>query len=368
MSVLSTPIQVRRRGAVRLPAWPRPRTAAAVTGLEIGATQVIAAQARFLDGRITAERVASRALPAGLLRDGIVIDPDGLARELRELFKEHKFAKRVRVGLATPRTILRVIDLPPLDEKDIPAALRMQAQEQIPMPLDRAVMDYRTVGIVDTPGGRRLRLVVVVTEREGVERLLEALRRAGLKAVGIDLSMFALIRALHDQQTADGPVLYANLGDLTNIAVAETRVCRFTRLVPYGLMTLLGRLADHHGIAADEALSLVRGTPTEPPDGDADQREQVVRDLLGRAAQELGSELRTAAEFYATQFGTPPVTTGVVTGALAPLPGFVDALAAASGLELRCGEVALAGACALGDLDGRLAALASGLAVGELSR
>ena len=175
-----------------------------------------------------------------------MIEPDGLARELKQLFKEHRFARRVRVGLATPRTILRVIDLPPIEDRDVPAALRMQAREQIPMPLDRAVMDYRTVGIVDTAGGPRLRLVVVVTERDGVDRLLETLRRAGLKAIGIDLAMFALIRALHDEQAAAGPVLYANLGDLTNIAVAEKGVCR---LHPTGA----ARLGDAAGAAGRAA-------------------------------------------------------------------------------------------------------------------
>ncbi len=38
------------------------------------------------------------------------------------------------------------------------------------MPLDRAVMDFHKVGLVDTPEGQRLRVIVVVTEREGVDR------------------------------------------------------------------------------------------------------------------------------------------------------------------------------------------------------
>ncbi|MGA2929060.1 MAG: pilus assembly protein PilM [Solirubrobacteraceae bacterium] len=369
--MLSKPIPAPRLPAVKLPAVRLParrRPSATVTGLEIGATQAIAAQARVHEGAITAERVASRVLPPGLLRDGIVLEPDGLAHELKALFNEHRFAKRVRVGLATPRTILRVIDLPPLPDRDIPAALRMQAQEQIPMPLDRAVMDYRAVGLVDTPTGQRLRLVVVVTERDGVNRLLEALRRAGLKTVGIDLSMFALIRALHDHQSAQGPVLYANLGDLTNIAIAETGVCRFTRLAPHGLSTLLGRLADQHGIPTDQALALVRQAGGGLRGGDVSEHQQALGDLLARTATELGTELRTAAEFYSTQFGAGPVATGVVAGPLAPLPGFIDAVAAASGLELRSGEVSVANPGALRDLDARLASLACGLAVEELDR
>ena len=126
--------------------------------------------------------------------------------ELKRLFSEHKLSKRVRVGLATPRTVLRVIDLPPLDDKDIRTALIMQAQERIPMPLDRAVMDFHKVGLVDTADGQRLRVIVVVTEREGVDVLLDTLRRAGLKPEGIDLSVFSVIRSLnHHVDAADGP-------------------------------------------------------------------------------------------------------------------------------------------------------------------
>jgi type IV pilus assembly protein PilM len=347
---------------LRKPSRPA-RRSATVTGLEIGATQAIAAQARLQGGQIVAERVAARSLPSGLMRDGLVTEPERLAAELKSLFAEHKLSKRVRVGLATARTVVRVIDLPPLDEKDIRTALMMQAQERIPMPLDRAVMDFQTVGLVDTAEGQRLRVVVVATEREGVDQLLDTLHRAGLKPEGIDLSVFSVIRSLSHLEQNQGPVLYAQLGDLVNIAIAEAGVCRFTRQAPQGLAMVLSRLAESRGIPIDEARTLLldNGAGEVVADGDL-----TVADLLKRTAVELGSELRAAAEFYSTQFGAI-VAAGIVAGPLAPLPGFVDALAAASGLELICGEVIAAGPDALGDVDGRIAPVATGLAVGELS-
>jgi type IV pilus assembly protein PilM len=337
-----------------------------VTGLELGATQAIAAEAHLQDGQILTDRVAARALPHGLMSEGLVIEPERLAAELHELFEEHGFAKRVRVGLATPRTVLRVIDLPPLEERDIQAALMMQAQERIPMPLDRAVMDFHTIGLVDTPEGRRLRVIVVVTEKEGVERLLDTLKLAGLKAEGIDLSIFAVIRALAGVRQTPGPVLYAQLGDLVNIAIAEAGVCRFTRQAPQGLAVVLGRLAEARAIPIDEAQGVLQAIGSPPTDAGRTDSDQDVFALLARTAVELGSELRAAAEFYSTQFGSGVVTAGVVTGALAPLPGFVESLADASGLELTCGEVTAVSAEALGGVDPRLAPVASGLAVEEL--
>ncbi len=349
---------------VRRPARSGRRTAT-VTGLDIGATKAIAAQARLQGGQIIAERVADRQLPPGLMRDGLVTDPDRLASELKRLFAEHKFSKRVRVGLATPRTVLRVIDLPPLDDKDIRTALVMQAQERIPMPLERAVFDFHKVGLVDTPEGQRLRVIVVVTEREGVDVLLDTLRRAGLKPEGVDLSVFSVIRSLnHHVDTTEGPVLYAQLGDLVNIAIAEAGVCRFTRQAPQGLAMVLGRLAENRGIPLEDAYTLLHDGDGDELAGDGDIP---VADLLTRAARELGSELRAAAEFYSTQFGSDAVTAGVVAGPLAPLPGFVEALSAASGLDLTCGEVILGTPDALGDVDARLAPVATGLAVGALA-
>jgi hypothetical protein len=124
-------------------------------------------------------------------------------------------------------------------------------------------------------------------------------------------------------------------------------------------------------IPIDEARVVLQGLgrpsahPTDlavPTGGDQD-----IFALLGRIATELGSELRAAAEFYSTQFGSGIVSAGVVTGQLAPVPGFVDSLAAASGLELICGEVTAVSAEALGGVDARLAPVASGLAVGELA-
>lgn len=363
---------------------PRRRTPSrrptGTTGLEIGATQAVAAEASLQDGRVVAERVAARPLPHGLVNDGAVVDADALAVELRELFADHQLGKRVRVGLATPRTILRVIDLPPLEEKDIRAALMMQAQERIPMPLERAVMDYQSVGLVDTADGQRLRVIVVVTEKEGVHRLLEALRGAGLKPEGIDLSIFAAIRALTGTVPGTGPVLYAQLGDLVNLAIANDGVCRFTRQAPQGLGMVLARLAEQRGISTGEAQVLLAelcrwdgaqltGTPGAPgvpgaPGAPADNKD--VEALLARTATELGSELRAAVEFYGAQFGQEVVTTGVITGPLAPLPGFVAALATASGLSLSCGEVRSINPAALGGVDPRIAPVACGLAVPEV--
>jgi type IV pilus assembly protein PilM len=234
------------------------RPGADVVGLDIQPGLVAAVQAR-VNGSIVAERAAILPLPSDTMRDGEVVDESALVEALRELFGDSRLSKRVRVGVANQRTVLRTLDLPPVtDRKELDAAVRFQAQDQVPMPLNNAVLDFHALGVVDTPAGPRQRVVLVAAQRDMIERLLSAVRRAGLRPEGIDLSAFALIRSLYrTDDEHSGRVLYLNVDGLTNLAIAEGTVCRFTRVVGGGLEGMAVELAERRGIALTEARELL---------------------------------------------------------------------------------------------------------------
>jgi type IV pilus assembly protein PilM len=242
------------------------RSGADVVGLDIQPGFVAAVRAR-VNGAIVAERAAGVPLAADAMRDGEVVDETALAEALKELFTEHNLGKRVRVGVANQRTVLRTLELPPVtDEKELAAAVSFQAQDQVPMPLGNAVLDFHPLGIIDTPNGPRQRVVLVAAQRDMVERLLSAVRQAGLTAEGVDLSAFALIRSLYrHEEEQTGRVLYLNVDGLSNLAIAEGTVCRFTRVVGSGLEGMAVELAERRGIAlADARARLLEGDLNAP--------------------------------------------------------------------------------------------------------
>ncbi len=247
-----------------------------IVGLDIQPGYIAAVQAH-VNGGIAVQRAVGAPLPPDALREGEVLDERTLSDALRDLFAQGGLGKRVRVGLANQRTVLRMLELPPIsDRKELAAAVRFQAEDQVPMPLAQAALDFHSLGIIDTPGGPRQRVVVVAAQREMVERLLRAVRQAGLRPEGVDLSAFALIRSLY--RPASGPqdgagerVLYLNVGGLTNMAIAEGRICRFTRVVGGGLEAMATEIAERRGIPLVEARAvlagydLARGAYVEPP-------------------------------------------------------------------------------------------------------
>jgi type IV pilus assembly protein PilM len=247
------------------------RRGQSVVGLDIQPGYVAAVQAH-INGGITVQQAAGAPLPPDALREGEVLDERTLSDALRDLFAQAGLAKRVRVGLANQRTVLRTLELPPVtDRKELAAAVRFQAEDQVPMPLAHAVLDFHSLGIFDTPAGPRQRVIVVAAQREMVERLLRAVRAAGLRPEGIDLSAFALIRSLYRPVGAAAPaegserVLYLNVGGLTNMAIAEGRVCRFTRVVGGGLEAMAAEIAERRGIPLVEARALLSDFQLDRP-------------------------------------------------------------------------------------------------------
>ena len=76
---------------------------------------------------------------------------------------------------------LRVLELPLIeDAQELNAAVRFQAQEELPMPLEQAVLDHRVLERYTDGDSSRMRVLVVGARRDSVDRLLSATRRAGL--------------------------------------------------------------------------------------------------------------------------------------------------------------------------------------------
>jgi type IV pilus assembly protein PilM len=382
-----------------------------VVGLDIQPGFVAAVQAR-VNGTIVAEQAAAASLAADTMRDGEVADEETLADVLRELFADSGLGRRVRVGVANQRTVLRTLELPPVtDTKELAAAVAFQAQDQVPMPLGNAVLDFHPLGIVDTPGGPRQRVALVAAQRDMIERLLAAVRRAGLTPDGVDLSAFALIRSLYRPEGEEGArVLYLNVDGLTNLAIAEGKICRFTRVVGGGLEAMAVEIAERRGIALTEARGLIGAVDltgpapeqrppvvapepgtvdltaeaqsradaapaTEPEtDGEAEYAEEPVDAasaatdvwaVVENGIRELSGEVRNSLDFHRSQDGGGEVSHVVLSGAAEEITGFAEALELSLGVPVKGQSVALADQRVAQQVSPHRLAVATGLATAE---
>jgi type IV pilus assembly protein PilM len=365
--------QPKRRGSHR-------RRTQNLVGLEIEPGQLVAVQSR-LDGHVVVERAAGRPIPPSLLRDGEVTDVAALSEALSDLFDGSGLDRRVRIGIANQRIVMRQIELPAItDPKELESAVHFQAQDEIPMPIESVVLDYHSLGVSETEAGPRMQVLLVAARRDMVERILLAARQAGLRPEGVDLAAFGMIRALRPLDAADGEqVLYLSIGGLTNLAIASGSTCQFTRVITTGIEQIVAEVAAGAGVPLAAARRLISAVATA--DGSAVPLPRVVRahddapatgELfeiartgLGDGIRRISAEVRNSLDFHRVSRGGEPVSRAVLTGPVLDLAGFDVALARELDLPLTRGAVALASPEAAGHVPMSRLAVAAGLSLLE---
>jgi type IV pilus assembly protein PilM len=363
-----------------------------LVGLDIEAGSVAAAEV-ITNGDVRVGRTGVAPLAPGVTRDGEIADADALGATLKELFAQTKLPKEVRVGVANQRLVVRTLRMPQIDDpKELETAIRFQAQDHIPMPLEQSVLDYQVVAQRVGPDQRQMDVVVAAARRDMVSGLVDAVRSAGLKPVGIDVAAFGMIRALaadvgvpedayaasyeqrafseggggETMQVQIPAKLYCNLGDVTNLAVAQGPMCLFTRVSSFGVEGIAQRLAERRGLTLEHArqwlVHVGLSRPVEQIEGDA-EIVQACRDVLAEGASKLADELRLSLDYYGTQEGALTVEEIIACGPGTMIDGLGERLERELGYGVRISRPA-----ALAHLDEGSAArltLSYGLALQE---
>jgi type IV pilus assembly protein PilM len=336
-----------------------------VVGLDIEAGSIAASEVRE-NGSSSVTGTGIVPLEPGAFREGEVSDQEALVDALKELFSKHNLSKSVRLGIANQRLAVRTLHLPLIeDEGELETAVRFQAQDHLPMPLEHAVFDFQVVNRTAGEGGeRQIEVVAVAARRDMIDSMLAALRGAGIRPVGIDLSAFGMIRALageisqsaangaqYEERTEHGgdgmpahmvpAKLYCNLGDVTNLAVARGSTCLFTRISSFGAEGIAQRLAERRGLTLHDARRWVSHVGLERPleelDGDRETIE-ATREVLAEGAAKLADEIRLSLEFYATQEGAAMVESVVACGPGSTIPGLTGRLERELGQRFEVGR------------------------------
>lgn len=232
-----------------------------VVGLDLGRTSISAVQLKYQSGGVAMLSAAVDQLPEGLIQEGEVQDVDALAVAIKDFWKSYNLkGKKVSLGLANQKVVVRTLDFPILEESELRIAIEFQAQDYIPIPIEEAVFDYHVLGqTTDVDGVVKQKVLVVAAQKVMVMDYINALKKAKLGVGEIDLQAFAMLRSLAPRSSFElgptvGAVAIANIGsDVTNIVVETGGEPQFTRIVSFGGDNFTRAIQDFKGMTFAEA-------------------------------------------------------------------------------------------------------------------
>ncbi|MGH7855932.1 MAG: type IV pilus assembly protein PilM, partial [Candidatus Binatia bacterium] len=229
-------------------------------GLDIGTRAVRVVEVRGSGHQRSITRFGRVLLPAGAVDHGEVVDPRAVTEAVETLWKRLRLTtKTVHLGLANRRVVVRVVDMPDMSREDLEAAIKLQAQDHIPIPLSEAVMDYEVLeDVMGAEGQRMHRVLVVAAERSCVDPLIEAVQAAKLEPSTLELNAYALVRSLGNGSGRAEAIVDIGAG-VTNVVIARDGQIQFTRILPnFGGDDFTNAVAEGLGVPFEQAEAIKR--------------------------------------------------------------------------------------------------------------
>lgn len=308
-------------------------------GLDIGTSAVRAARVSK-GGKEGASlvRFGQVALPAGAVDGGEIRDPETVSEAISQLWKREKFkTKHATVGVANQRVVVRQVDLPYMDEKELRSSIRYHVAEHIPMSVEEAELDFQIIDDFVTDNQEHMmRVLLIAASRDMVGALVDAVVAAGLQPVGVDLTPFAVARAVSEAARGEvgmaGAEAIIDIGaGITNIIVHHNGEPRFVRILLIGGDDATTALMDGLDISFEEAearkLDFGRGVGTDN-----------VEEIVLTRVDSLVSEIQGSIDYYLSLDDSEPVASVIVTGGGSLTPGLVERLQESLGTEVRRGR------------------------------
>ncbi len=283
-------------------------------GLDISTGSVKVAELQIGKGEPVLSNLGIIHLPEGVVRDGEVEDMATLSHLLKELWSRVGLRnRRVILGIANQKVIVRPIELPYMEREELDSALRFQVQEFIPIPVEDAVLDFEIIEeFMTAEEERMLTVLLVAAHRDMIQSFVETLRLAGLTPVAIDLKAFALARSLIKKEYAfleEGPseesICIVNVGaGITNIVILKENVPRFARFLLRGGDDFSHTLMDRMDIEMGEAEEIRTGKLVEPE----------VNQVLQQEVVSFVGEVRRSIDYYVAQTQERNITKVILSG------------------------------------------------------
>jgi type IV pilus assembly protein PilM len=273
--------------------------------------------------------------PSEALVEGIVVDPEEVAKALKPLIKQAKIghieATRVAISLPTAKVFTRMLQLPPMSDADLDQAIRLEAEQYVPVPITDLYIDYE----ITEREGDKLNVLMVAAPRAIVDSYLKLFDILGLEVMFVESSLSAVTRALVWEQAFDTPTMVADIGSHSIDLTIVDHTIRLTDTIAMGgddlTTTLMKELKLSHEQATEIKYKFGIGPSAIQPK---------VVPVLTPLVRHMVDEIKRVLKYYADKQGDKqaPVGAMVLAGGSASMPGLVDYLKAELGIEIRVGD------------------------------
>ncbi len=327
-------------------------------GLDIGSHEIKVVELAPAGSRYRVLHVGSADTPPGAVKEGAVVEPQGLGVAIHQVLGKTGIKPgRVVSAVGGQAVIVRELKLPPMPEDELKQAARFEAERYVPYGVREVNMDFDIIGETMEDNQRRIVVLLVAAKREIVDKHVQALEAGGLRPFVLDVESFAVIRALDAQAQAGATAppgaqapagaggaatVFVDLGaETSDIVITEGGQLRLTRNINIGGDGLTKAIATRLDMEFQSAAQVkeekgtvvLEGEPA-PDDRTVIALHEAMLPILG----DLATEIRRSMDYFQTRWRDSRVGRVLLSGGTARLGNLDRFLSLELGVETVVGD------------------------------
>lgn len=277
-------------------------------------------------GMYRVERYAIEPLPKDSVVEGNINNLDAVSDALKRCHKRlGSGVKNLALALPNAAVISKKILVPAGQrEEDLELQVETEANQYIPFALDEVNLDFQVVGPAPH-SPEDVEVLIAASRKEKIEDRVAAAEAAGLKAVVMDVDVFAaqtafeLIESQFADKGRDQNIAIVDVGaSIMAVNVLRNDQSIYMREQPFGGNQLTQEIQNRYGLSGEEAEAAKRagGLP-----------ENYESEVLQPFMDMMGLEVARALQFFFTSTQHNQVHHIVLSGGSAAIQGADEAVA-----------------------------------------
>lgn len=253
-----------------------------------------------------------------------------IVKTINEVLERAHVSTRDIVASLPPQHVFNSILLvPKVSEKELPEAIRWEAKQYIPAPLEDVIIDWQKVG--ENEKEKKFEIYLVAAPKNLINKYLEIYKEANLNPLALEIDPLASVRSLLHNDLST--LVLIDIGSYeTSISVVEKGILRFCRTITSGGETITKAITSNLNVDEERAEQFKKdfGINTEKLEGNILKSIQpIINSLI--------TEIKRSIEFYKTE-GQGEIKKIVLSGGGALLPDLPNYLDKSLNIETKIGN------------------------------
>jgi len=299
--------------------------------IDVGRSTVKVAQVRATKHGVRLVGYGFAEFDEKAIEGGVITKPDLLKTSLKPLVDRVVIGKlttdRVVASIPTANIFLRIVELQNVSLNDLQAAVDLEAQQYIPLPVDEIYVDH-TVLSHEKEGATRV--MMVATPKNIIASYLDLFADIGIEVAGFEPSLLSIIRSVNHSLDDSAPKIIIDFGsESSDLAIFDENL-QLTSTIATGGDHITKIIAEKIGVDTLKA----REIKSRYGIGKSKYQEQLapaLSPLLGTLADEVQKMLRYHHDHSDDDTQIAKIA---IVGGGANLPGLDEFLTHLTGVEV----------------------------------